>query len=223
MGAFTSTEGLVVSNSSGLLSIWRYRLGGICIFAIFALPVIFKFRPVINGSRLALTMAVLILLTWILASMGRVWFSNINFIASPILRTIAFLILQTVAIRREKRSDSGLGRFLVASAPPFLFLGTWVLMGFWSLAFLMAAVAHVPAVLVTWKSGWGWRLFDIAMLLPTVLLDWFLGMAAWSLAPLQAFHPAKFPLLSALYMAIALIGIWCIFGRRPSGGTIAAA
>jgi len=222
LGAFTPTRGLAASNGACVLPPWRYQLGGACMFAVLVLPLLFRLRSVPYGGRPAQTMAALILLTGILTALSTLWSGSINFVALPVLGTITFPVLQAVALRRAKGADPGLGRLLAAAAPSLLFAGTWCLTGLWPLGLWMAAPAYFPAVLVTWKPGWGWRLLDVALLFPSFLLAWLVVLAAWVSAPIHAFPPAKLTFFVAPYAAAALVGIWGIFGRRPARQVIIA-
>jgi hypothetical protein len=214
-GAFTPSRGLAATSGARVLPRWRYLLGGVCIFAAFALPVLFRMRSVAHGGRPAKTMAALILLIGILTALSALWSGSIYFVLLPTAGTIVFLGVQAVILRRSKGPDAGLGRLLVAAVPPLLFAGTWFLTGLWPLGFWTAAPAWLPAILVTWRAGWGWRILDVALLLPSLLLTWLIALAAWILAPVHIFPPAKLPFAAALYAAAALMGIWGIFGRRP--------
>ena len=214
MSAFVPSSGPMASNHTGVRTSWRYRLGGGFIFVIFVIPLLFRFRSVHHAGKPGLTMLFLILLSGILAAMSSLWSGSAAFVAFPILSTIVFMVLQAVALRRVKISDSEMGRFLMSAAPPLLFAGTWILTGLWPLGIWAAVPAYLPAVLVSWKPGWGWRIFDIVLLLPIVLLTWLVAMCSWIMAPLHAFSPVKLPLFTAVYMTVLLIGTWVIFGRR---------
>ena len=216
MGAFTPTRGPAASFDTRVLPRWRYLLGGICVFDVFALPMLFRLSSFAFAGWPAKTMAILTLLTGILTALSALWTGGIRFVALPVICTIAFLVVQTLALRRVKDPDPGFGRLLLAAAPPLLFAGTWFLTGLWPLGLWMAVPAYLAAVLVTWRSGWGWRILDVALVFPSLLLTWFVALAAWILAPVHMFPPVKLPFVAALYIVAALIGIWGIFGRRPA-------
>jgi hypothetical protein len=215
MGVFVPSEGVVASNQSGILLPWRYRLGGACIFLALVLPLLFHLRPINGGYRPVKVMAVLILFVGVLTYLSAFWSGSLIFAALPFWGIIAFVVLQIVVICRAKGEDDGLGRLLVSAAPSLLFAGTWGLTGLWPLGFVLAVLAYFPAVLVTWKTGWRWRLFDIALTMPMFLLTFPIALIACLSAPLRFFPPAKLPFFAALYFAITLIGIWGIFGHRP--------
>ncbi len=215
MGAFTPTRGLAASSSAGVLPTWSYVLGGACILALFALPLLFRLRSAaVETGRSAQITAALILSTWALTSISARWRGTASFAAVPLLGAVALLVLQVVAVRRAKQPGSGLGRVLVAAAPLLLFTGTWLLTGLWPLGFWTALVAYLPAALVTWKRGWRWRTLDVVLLLPALLLTWLLALISWLLAPLHFFPSAKLPFFTAIYFAAALACIWGIFERR---------
>ncbi len=213
-GAFTRSQGLVASNSDGILLPWRYRLGGACILAALMIPILFCLCPLSGSARPVGIMVILVLLALVLTAASAQWTGGFFFIALPILGTIAFVTLQAVATRRSLSSAPGLGRLILSAAPSLLFAGTWLLTGLWPLGLWVATLAYLPAVLVAWKPGWGWRVFDVFLILPVVLGTWLIGVGSWILAPLHAFPPTKLPLFSALYLTVTLIGIWGIFGRR---------
>jgi hypothetical protein len=216
VGAFTGTDGLAACNGTGILPHWRYLAGGACILAALALPLLFRLRSITRGGRPAQTLIALTLLTGVLTALSALWSGGISFVLLPVLGTIVFLVLQAIVLRRAKSPDSTLGRLLVAATLLFLFAGTWFLTGLWPLGLWMAEVAYLPAVLVTWKPGWGWRILDIALLLPSLLLAWLVAVVVWISAPTHLFPSAKLSFFSALYTAVALVGIWGIFGRRPA-------
>lgn len=204
----------MASNSDGILLPWRYRLGGICILVALMMPVLFFLCPLSKGARPVRTMIILVLLGLVLTAASARWTGGPFFIVLPVLGSIAFITLQAVATRRSLSSTPGLGRLLLSATPALLFAGTWLLTGLWPLGLGDAILAYLPAVLVTWKPGLDWRIFDVFLLLPIVLGSWLIGTRSWLLAPLHAFPPAKLPFFSALYLAVTLIGIWGIFGRR---------
>lgn len=214
MDAFKPPQGLVASNSDRILFPWRYRLGGASILAALMMPLLFYLRAMSKNTRPMEVMIILILITGVLTAVSTLWPGGVSFMAVPVLGGIAFIIMQAIASRRSVGSAPGLGRFLLCAAPSLLFAGTWLLTGLWSLGLWIAVVACFPAVLVTWKPGWGWRTFDVILILPTALMTWLVATGAWMLAPLHAFPFEKLPFFSALYMAVTLIGIWGIFGRR---------
>jgi hypothetical protein len=215
MGIFTPSEGLAVFNGAGVLAHWRYILGGICILAAFLIPMLFRFRSASHGGKPGMIMAIMILLTGISTALSALWAGSGAFVMIPFCSLIIFLALQAVAMRLTKNPDSGMGHFLLAAAPPLLFAGTWILTGLWSLGLWLAVLAYFPAVLATWKPGWGWRFIDTVLILPSLLFTWLVALAAWLLAPTHAFPSAKLAFFTAIYAAAALIGIWGVFGRRP--------
>jgi len=217
IGAFTPAAGLMVSNQSGVLSAWRYRLGGLLILSICALPFVFRFHRTVKFSRPTWILAAYVFIVGMLTAISGHWSGSAAFFIFPFLGTTAILILFAFAVRRDKIVNPRLGHLLVAATPALLFAGTWQLIGFWSLGFWTAAIAYIPAVLLTWKAGWAWRLMDVLITLPMVLVTWLIGAGAWLMAPLHAFPSNKLPSFASLYTAAALIGIWAIFGRRPSG------
>jgi hypothetical protein len=213
--AFTPSNGLTASEEIGVLAPWRYRLGGAFILVMLAIPLLFRLRLLRRGGRAGLVMAALVVLIGILTAVSTLWSGSVIFAGLSVLGTIVVLVLQTVALLLTRSPDSGIGRLIVAAVPPFLFAGTWLLTGVWPLGLWMAAPAYLPAVFVTWKTGWGWRILDIVLLLPSIALIVFVAVVSWMSAPLHLFPAVKLALFVALYMAAALAGIWGIFGRRP--------
>jgi hypothetical protein len=214
LDAFAPAPGLVPSNEFGVLPFWRYLAGGVCILIVLAVPLLFRLRFLGSGGRPGWVMAFFALLAGILTALSTLWSGSAAFIALPLLGTLALLILEAVALRLGKIPDSRIGRFIVAAVPSSLFAGTWLLTGLWPLGLWMAAPAYLSAAFLTWKTGWGWRVLDIILLLPSLLLTSCIAMAAWIMAPLHMFPPGKLPIFTALYAAAALAGIWGIFGRR---------
>jgi len=215
MGAFTRSEGPAFFNGSGVLPRWRYLLGGACVFVVLLVPMLFRFRAALHAGAPLVMLVLLMLLTGVLTALSGLWAGSAAFVLLPGLCTIAFLVLQIVAVRRTRKSASRTGILLTAAAPAFLFAGTWLLTGLWPLGIWTAAIAYVPAVLVTWKAGWHWRLLDVAVILPGMLLTWLIALAAWISAPAHAFPPGELAVFASVYFAAALAGIWGIFGRRP--------
>jgi hypothetical protein len=214
-GAFTPSQGLIASNDEGILPNWRYKLSGLCFFVIFLLPLLFQLRSIPFETRPAMLMIGFILLTGILTALSTLWSGSAAFTALPLPLIFSFLVLQAVVLSFAKSPDRGLGRLLIAAAPTLVFAGTWWITGLWSLGLAIAVLAWFPAALLTWRTGIGWRLLDVAQLLPILLLTILIAMASWFLAPLHFFPPIILAVFTALFMAIALIGIWGIFGRRP--------
>ena len=215
MGAFTPTVGVMASNGKSVLPVWRYLLGGACIFFALAVPFLFRLHPIPFGGPVK-AIAVLILLTGIPTALSTLWAGGVAFIVLPVFGSIAILAAQAIALRRTKIPDPGLGLLFLAAAPPLVFAGTWFLSGLWPLGLQTAVLAYVPAVLVTWKTGWRWRLLDIALLLPGFLISLLIALVAWITSPAHLFPSVKLGFFTALYMAAALVGIWGMFGRRPA-------
>ncbi len=215
LGAFAPSQGLIASNGNGILPHARYELSGLCFLAVFLLPLLFRLRPVSFETRPAMTMLGFILLTAILTALSTLWSGSAAFSALPLALVLAFVAMQTLILCFAKIPDRGLGRFLVAAVPSLLFAVTWWLTGLWSLGFRLGVLAWFPAALLSWKTGKGWRLLDIVLLLPIVSLSCAMALVSWWLAPVHVFPPLKLAVFTALFMAIALIGVWGIFGRRP--------
>ncbi len=214
IGAFTPTPGLAVSDDTGVLPHWRYSLGGFCLFAVFAAPFLLRFRGRFQITTPATTLAVLGILTGALTVIGTRWTGSAAFALVPLLGTLAFLILQIVLTRRARGFDQRLTSVFVSAAPALLFGGTWILTGMWTLGFWPAILSYAPAVLFTGRTGRYWRLLDVALILPTLLLTWLIALIAWLTAPTHAFPPVKLAVFASIYIAVALIGTWGIFGRR---------
>jgi hypothetical protein len=215
VGAFTPTTGLTVSDATGVLPAWRYLLGGVCIFAVLSIPFFFRFRKRSQGIGPAIILAAIALFTGIATAISVLWAGSAAFILLPLINALAFLALQIVTIRKEKGMRPELGIDFITASPPLLFASTWILTGVWSsLGFWFAILAYVPAVLVTWKTGWYWRLMDVVLILPGLLLTLLVALIAWVSAPTHAFPPAKLAVFTSIYIVVAMIGIWGIFGRR---------
>jgi hypothetical protein len=214
LDAFAPTSGFAPSNVLGVLPFGRYLTGGVCILVALGIPLLFRIRFIIRWNRPGWAMVVLVFVAGILTSLSTLWSGSVWFVFLPILGLIILTVLQVVILRRAKRPDSGIGRFIVAAVPSVLFAGTWLLTGLWPLGLWIAAPAYLPAVFLTWRTGWGWRLLDVILLLPAFLLALGIALVAWISAPLHLFPAAKLSVFTAFYVAALLACIWGIFGRR---------
>lgn len=217
--SFTPSHGFLAGDQDNYLPAWRYRLGGFLILLALAAPLLLRsFRKEWLASQ-AMPLSVLLvlsILTGAAAAFSQLWSGHASFVLLPLLGMIIIAVLQACVQRiGTKVPDPGLGRLLIAATPAFLFGFTWWMTGLWFVGFLPAVVASIPAVFVSWRPGWSWRLLDVILILFPLPLIGVIVLVAWLLAPGHIFPLTKLPLFITVYAAAALAGIWGLFGRRP--------
>lgn len=221
LASFAPSRGYVASRGEQSLAPWRYRSGGLVILVFLAAPLVL--RPFCRWEWLTAqrrpvgTMALLTVVVGVVTLLGQLWSGSVYYVLIPACGALACVIIQAIAQRaKHTPPDPGLGRYLLAALPAIVFAITWWLMGLWTYAFFPAIALYVPALLVTWRPGWGWRLLDVLLLIGPCAVAVVGALGSCLVAPTHIFPPGKLALFAALNAFTTLVCIWGIFGRRPA-------
>ncbi|HYF93182.1 MAG TPA: M28 family metallopeptidase [Symbiobacteriaceae bacterium] len=235
VGAFAPNAGLVLMRQQGAhyeyLPPWRLALAGACLLLVLLLPAVhaaadLRRRQVYVWGMLREQRWPLVILVVLLVLAGLV--------KTPLLSLLLGFAL-AIALRKAKGGDRGLGRLLVALAPPFLFASGWWAAGQWPMFAPYALAALPAAVFTTWKPGWLMRTADVALmtilgcitifpeiikgaaiLFLTAAANWVPAFLRLWAVRIYLFTPAERGVLAVCFTLTFLAALWGSFARRPA-------